>query len=47
MKIYFKDQCHESLSDFLQFRSDNDRFGGRFIQVFFKYVKFAKEFFNG
>lgn len=44
MKIYFKDQCHENLSDFLQFRSDNDRFGGRFIQVFFNYVKFTKGF---
>lgn len=34
MQVYFKDQCHESLCDFLQFRKKHDGFGGHFIQVF-------------
>lgn len=43
MQVYFKDQCHESLCDFLQFRNIHDRFGGTFIQVhvFFKPVMFT------
>lgn len=34
IQVYFKDQCHESLCDFLQFRKKHDGFGGNFIQVF-------------
>ncbi|XP_062570766.1 E3 ubiquitin-protein ligase RNF213-like isoform X2 [Saccostrea cucullata] len=30
---YFRDQCHESLCDFLQFRNDHGEFGGNFIQI--------------
>lgn len=46
MQVYFKDQCHESLCDFLQFRNIHDRFGGNFIQVhvFFKPAMFTQEF---
>lgn len=33
VNIYFKSQCHECLSEFLQYRKSHHDFGGRFIQV--------------
>lgn len=33
-QIYFKSQCHESLCDFLQYRENHGKFGGRLIQVY-------------
>lgn len=38
LQKYFADQCHDSLSDFLQFRKSHDEFGGKFIQVYFHWV---------
>jgi hypothetical protein len=30
---YFSNQCHESLCDFLEYRHENEQFGGNFIQA--------------
>lgn len=38
LQEYFTDQCHDSLSDFLQYRESHDEFGGKFIQVYFHSV---------
>lgn len=38
LQKYFTDQCHDSLSDFLQYRESHDEFGGKFIQVYFHSV---------
>jgi hypothetical protein len=30
---YFRDQCHESLCDFLKYSHENGQFGGKFVQA--------------
>lgn len=38
LDVYFNEQCHDSLCDFLQYRSNHKTFGGNFIQVCSKTV---------
>lgn len=40
LDVYFNEQCHDSLCDFLQYRKNPNKFGGNFIQVYLKLLMF-------